>query len=166
MIDLIKGDCLIEMQNIPDKSVDMILADLPYGTTACKWDVIIPFDKLWKQYERIIIRNGAIVLFASQPFTSSLVISNINMFRYSLVWDKGYACDFAMARNKILKRHEDIIIFSFAAAKMGMSNKIFMILLAIGSIIFSVVLGEAFYILVILIIGIITFKGVARLTGS
>ena len=123
MIELIKGDCLVEMQNIPDKSVDMILADLPYGTTACKWDVIIPFDKLWKQYERIIIRNGAIVLFASQPFTSSLVISNINMFRYSLVWDKGYACDFAMARNKILKRHEDIIIFSFATYGNGSKNK-------------------------------------------
>jgi site-specific DNA-methyltransferase (adenine-specific) len=83
MINTVQNiDCLIGMQTIPDKSVDMILCDLPYGTTACKWDVIIPFDKLWQQYERIIKDNGAIVLTASQPFTSLLVVSNMKLFKY------------------------------------------------------------------------------------
>ena len=77
---LMKGDCLELMKNIPDKSVDMILCDLPYGTTACKWDVVIPFEPLWEQYKRIIKDRGAIVLTASQPFTSSLVSSNYPMF--------------------------------------------------------------------------------------
>ena len=123
MIKLLHGDCLELMKDIPDGSIDMILADLPYGTTACKWDVIIPFEPLWDQYKRVIKDNGAIVLTASQPFTSALVMSNIKMFKYSLVWNKGYACDFAMARNKILKRHEDIIIFSFATYGNGSKNK-------------------------------------------
>jgi len=73
---VIQGDCLIEMKNIPDKSIDMILCDLPYGTTACKWDTVIPFEPLWEQYKRVIKDNGAIVLTASQPFTSALVMSN------------------------------------------------------------------------------------------
>ena len=76
------GDCLELMKEIEDKSIDMILADLPYGTTACKWDSVIPFEPLWEQYKRIIKKNGAIVLFGSQPFTSTLVLSNIQMFRY------------------------------------------------------------------------------------
>ena len=79
---IICGDCLEVMKDIPDKSIDMILADLPYGTTACKWDTIIPFEPLWEQYKRIIKDNGAIVLTASQPFTSALVMSNIKMFKY------------------------------------------------------------------------------------
>ena len=88
MIDLRKGDCLELMKDIPDKSIDAIIADLPYGTTACKWDSILPFDKLWEQYERIIKPNGAIVLFGSQPFTSALVMSNPKLFKYEWIWDK------------------------------------------------------------------------------
>ena len=87
-IKLYKGDCLIEMDKIADKSIDMILCDLPYGTTACKWDTIIPFKLLWEQYERVIKDNGAIVLTASQPFTSALIMSNINMYRYNWVYEK------------------------------------------------------------------------------
>src|SRR3990167_3750552 len=79
---VINGDCLEVMKYIPDKSIDMILCDLPYGTTACSWDTIIPFEPLWKQYKRIIKDNGAIVLTASQPFTSALVMSNVKMFKY------------------------------------------------------------------------------------
>ena len=81
-------DCIIGMKEIEDKSIDMILCDLPYGTTSCKWDIIIPFESLWKQYERIIKDNGAIVLTASQPFTSELIHSNINLFRYEIIWEK------------------------------------------------------------------------------
>ena len=87
-IKLIKGDCLEQMKNIIDKSIDMILCDLPYGTTACKWDTIIPFEPLWEQYERIIKDNGAIVLTASQPFTMNLAMSNMRLFRYEWIWDK------------------------------------------------------------------------------
>lgn len=82
-------DCLEGMKMIPDKSVDMILCDLPYGTTACKWDSIIPFDLLWQQYERIIKDNGAILLTASQPFTTKLIASNMKLFRYEWIWKKG-----------------------------------------------------------------------------
>ena len=82
---VICGDCLEVMKDIPDKSIDMILCDLPYGTTACKWDTIIPFEPLWEQYKRIIKDNGAIVLTASQPFTSALVMSNPDMFRYEMI---------------------------------------------------------------------------------
>ena len=82
-------DCLIGMKEIPDKSVDMILCDLPYGTTSCKWDTIIPLNWLWNEYSRIIKDNGAIVLTAAQPFTSALVMSNPNIFRYEWVWEKN-----------------------------------------------------------------------------
>lgn len=85
MIDLRQGDCLEIMKDIPDKSIDMILCDLPYGTTACKWDVVIPFESLWEQYNRIIKDNGAIVLFSKQPFTTELIHSNLKNFKYSLV---------------------------------------------------------------------------------
>jgi site-specific DNA-methyltransferase (adenine-specific) len=85
---IICGDCLEVMPNIPDKSVDMILCDLPYGTTACKWDTVIPFEPLWEQYKRIIKDNGAVVLTASQPFTSALVMSNVKWFKYEWVWEK------------------------------------------------------------------------------
>ena len=88
------GDCLELMKYIPDKSIDMILADLPYGTTACKWDTIIPFEPLWEQYKRIIKDNGAIVLTASQPFTSALVMSNPKMFRYCGYWIKDKPSNF------------------------------------------------------------------------
>lgn len=109
---IIQGDCLDVMKQIEDKSIDMILCDLPYGTTSCKWDVIIPFDKLWEQYERIIKENGAIVLFASQPFTSLLVSSNLKLFKYSLVWKKNKPSNIMQAKTAFLKEHEDILIFS------------------------------------------------------
>ena len=81
-IELMQGDCLEKMKDIPDGSIDMILCDLPYGTTACKWDVVIPFEPLWEQYKRIIKDNGAIVLFGSEPSSSALRMSNIKMYRY------------------------------------------------------------------------------------
>ena len=91
---LLQGDCLELMKNIPDKSIDMILCDLPYGTTACKWDTVIPFDKLWKQYKRIIKDDAAIVLFGSEPFTSLLICSNIKNFKYNWIWQKISQQDF------------------------------------------------------------------------
>jgi len=100
------------MPQLPDKSVDMILCDLPYGTTACKWDTIIPFEPLWAQYKRLIKDNGVIALTASQPFTSALVMSNPENFKYALVWDKGLPTGFQMAKIRPLKQHEDILIFS------------------------------------------------------
>ena len=97
---------------MPDTSVDMILMDLPYGTTACHWDSIIPFEPMWARLKRIIKPRGAIVLTASQPFTSALVMSNPGMFKYSWVWVKSIAFDFFNAKNKPMKRHEDIAVFS------------------------------------------------------
>ncbi len=111
MIDLRKGDCLELMKDIPDKSIDMILCDLPYGTTACKWDVIIPFEPLWEQYNRIIKDNGAIVLTASQPFTSALVMSNPNIFKYEWIWDKRNISNPFLAKYQPLKQHESILVF-------------------------------------------------------
>lgn len=111
MIQLYQGDCLEVMKNIPDNSIDMILCDLPYGTTACKWDIIIPFNLLWKQYNRIIKDNGAIVLFAKQPFTSQLVNSNLKYFRYELIWQKDKGTDFGNANRKPLNSHENILVF-------------------------------------------------------
>jgi len=107
-----KGDCLEKMKEIPDGSVDMILTDPPYGTTACKWDSIIPLDAMWKQLKRIIKPNGAIVMTASQPFTSTLISSNMKMFRQSQVWDKKMPTGHLNAKKKILSRHEDIVMFS------------------------------------------------------
>ena len=114
MIELNKiynEECLEGMKRIPDKSVDMILCDLPYGTTACKWDTIIPFEPLWEQYERVIKDNGAIVLTASQPFTSALVMSNPKMFRYEWIWLKTRASNFQNARRMPMKRHENVCVF-------------------------------------------------------
>jgi site-specific DNA-methyltransferase (adenine-specific) len=104
-------DCLEGMKLIPDKSIDMILCDLPYGTTSCKWDTIIPLEPLWEQYKRIIKDNGAIVLTAAQPFTSNLVMSNIEWFKYALVWDKVNASSGLHAKLQPLRSHEDILIF-------------------------------------------------------
>jgi len=106
-----KGDCLKVMKDIDDKSIDMILCDLPYGTTACKWDTIIPFEPLWEQYKRIIKDNGAIVLTASQPFTSALVISNIKMFRYEIIWEKERPTNIFFMKKQIGKVHENILVF-------------------------------------------------------
>ena len=111
MIDLKHGDCLELMKDIPDGSVDMIICDLPYGTTACKWDSIIPFEELWKGYCRIIKDDGAIILFGSEPFTSILICSQISLFRYDLIWDKQKGCDFLNANRKPLKSHENILVF-------------------------------------------------------
>ena len=105
-----QGDCLELMKDIPDGSVDMILADLPYGTTACKWDTIIPFEPLWEQYKRIIKPNGAIVLTASQPFTSALVMSNPKMFKYSWYWHKS-PTGFLNAKKMPMKSVEDVLVF-------------------------------------------------------
>lgn len=110
-IKLIHGDCLVEMKNIPDKSVDMVLCDLPYGTTACKWDVVIPFDKLWEQYRRIVKDNGAIVLFGIEPFTSYLVCSNVAYFREKLTWQKHKPSNIGNAKIMHLKYSEDIVVF-------------------------------------------------------
>jgi site-specific DNA-methyltransferase (adenine-specific) len=100
------------MKDIPNGSIDMILCDLPYGITACKWDTIIPFDKLWEQYERIIKPNGAIVLTASQPFTSALVMSNPDWFKYDWTWEKSHPTGFALCKKRPLKYKEDILVFS------------------------------------------------------
>jgi len=104
-------DCLEGMNRIDDKSVDMILCDLPYGTTKCKWDTIIPFEPLWKQYKRVIKDNGVICLFADEPFSSILVTSNLEMYRYELIWKKPQGTDFLNANRKPLKAHEKIQIF-------------------------------------------------------
>jgi site-specific DNA-methyltransferase (adenine-specific) len=108
---LVKGDCLEVMLNIEPKSIDLILCDLPYGVTKNKWDVIISFEKLWEQYNRIIKDSGAIVLFGSQPFTTMLISSNMKYFRYSLVWEKNKFSDFLNAKRKPMKTNEDICIF-------------------------------------------------------
>ncbi len=108
---LYHADCFDVFPLIPDKSVQLILADLPYGTTACKWDTVLPFDKLWKEYERIITDNGAIVLTASQPFTSALVMSNPKLFRYEWIWEKTKASNFQLAKLNPLKFHENILVF-------------------------------------------------------
>ena len=109
---LFLGDCLEKMKEIPDGSVDMVMCDLPYGTTACKWDSVIPFEPLWAAYKRICKRNAAIVLTASQPFTSALVMSNTEMFKYCWVWDKvNRNTGYGNASFMPLKRHEDVCVF-------------------------------------------------------
>ena len=108
---LFQGDCLDIMPLIPDKSIQLILADLPYGTTACKWDSIIDLDLLWKQYKRIIKDNGAIVLTASQPFTTKLISSNYEMFKYEWIWEKDGGSNFATVKYMPMKEHENIVVF-------------------------------------------------------
>jgi len=105
------GDCLDVMQGIPDGSVDMVMTDPPYGTTACKWDSVIPFEPMWAHLKRIVKPNGAIVLTASQPFTSALVMSNVAMFKYCWVWEKSHPSGFALANKMVMKRHEDVAVF-------------------------------------------------------
>ena len=106
-----QGDCLELIKDIPDGSIDMILCDLPYGTTACKWDVIIPFEPLWEQYNRIIKDNGAIVLFGSEPFSTELRHSNLKNYKYDWVWKKNNAGNFALCKKQPLKYHEVISVF-------------------------------------------------------
>ena len=108
---LFNADCMDILPLSPDKSVQLILADLPYGTTACKWDIILPLDKLWEQYERIIKDNGAIVLTAQQPFTSALIMSNTKLYKYSWHWNKVKPSSFFNAKNAPMKKIEDVAVF-------------------------------------------------------
>lgn len=110
--EILLGDCLELMKDIPNGSIDMILADLPYGTTNCKWDSVIPFDKLWEQYERIIKPNGAIVLFGSEPFSSYLRLSNIKQYRYDWIWKKNRPANINCGKLRPLKYFETISVFS------------------------------------------------------
>ena len=110
-IDLRYGDTIEQMKLIPDKSIDAIICDLPYGTTKCKWDSIIPFDKLWNEYNRIIKDSGAIALFGREPFSSKVRLSNENNYRYDWIWEKSKATNFLFAKQMPLIAHEDIMIF-------------------------------------------------------
>ena len=111
MIQLFKGDCLEVMKQIPDGSVDAVITDPPYGTTACKWDSVIPFDLMWEQLNRVIKPNGAIILTASQPFTSALVMSNPKLFKYEWIWDKHIPRNFINAKIMPMQKHENILVF-------------------------------------------------------
>lgn len=110
-IELYQGDCLEVMKEIENQSIDTIITDPPYGTTACKWDIIIQLEPMWKQLKRIIKPNGAIVLFGSQPFTSVLICSNLKMFRYEWIWDKPNGTGFLNAKKMPIKAHENILVF-------------------------------------------------------
>ena len=105
------GDCLELMKNIPDKSIDMILCDLPYNVTACSWDIIIPFDKLWEQYNRITKNNSPILFTATQPFSSMVVMSNIKKFKYEWIWRKNQGTNPMLAKKQPLRNHESILVF-------------------------------------------------------
>ena len=109
---LYKGDCLEIMKDIPDKSVDMVLCDLPYNTTSCKWDKLLPMDLLWKEYERIITDKGAIVLFGTEPFSSKVRLSNEKLYKYDWKWIKSIVGNFLNCKNSPLKKYEDIMVFS------------------------------------------------------
>lgn len=111
-IQLYKGNCLEIMKDIPNGSIDMILCDLPYGTTSCKWDTIIPFEPLWEQYNRVIKDNGAIVLFGNEPFTSMLICSNLKGFKYRWDWDKKIPSGMSYARFRPMQQTEDIAVFT------------------------------------------------------
>ena len=108
---LFQGDCLDIMPLIPDKSVQLILADLPYGTTSCEWDIVLPLNKLFEQYKRILTDNGNIILFGSQPFSTDLINAGRDIFRYELIWDKISGKNIFEAKRKPLKAHENILVF-------------------------------------------------------
>ena len=114
---LILGDCIEKMKDIPDKSIDMVLCDPPYGTTACKWDSVIPFDAMWERLNKLIKPNGAIVLFGSEPFTSALIMSNTKMFKYEWIWFKNVPTGMAQARYAPMKYHENILVFCNGSIK-------------------------------------------------
>jgi site-specific DNA-methyltransferase (adenine-specific) len=122
MIQLMQGDCLEKMKEIPDRSVDMILTDPPYGTTACKWDSIIPLEPMWEQLKRVIKPNGAIVLCGGEPFSSNLRLSNIDMWKYDWKWRKNRPVGFVNAKLKPLKAYEDILVFSDGKTSNGNKN--------------------------------------------
>lgn len=120
MTNLINGDCLIEMESIPSNSIDLILCDLPYGTqksNGCKWDIVLPFNNLWEQYNRIIKDNGAIVLFGKEPFASLLRMSNLDMYKYDWIWEKDTKSNFMQANYQPLNNIETISVFSKAYAR-------------------------------------------------
>mgnify|MGYP002884654371 FL=1 len=133
-ISLYQGDCLVEMNNITENSVDLVLCDLPYGTTDRKgikdkgdnrlleWDTVIPLDKLWEHYKRVLKPNGAVVLTADQPFTSQLIISNIDWFKYEWIWKKKKTTGFLLANYRPMKQTEDIVVFSPAGAAAASRN--------------------------------------------
>lgn len=123
-IQLYQGDCLELMKQIPDKSVDMVLCDLPYGITACKWDVVIPFDKLWEQYKRVGKDNAVFALFGSEPFSGQMRMSNIEMFRYDWIWEKEQGANFMLCKYQPYKIHENISIFYLTKSEViGKSKK-------------------------------------------
>lgn len=121
--ELLHGDCLELLKDIRDGSVDMILCDLPYGTTACRWDVVIPFEPLWEQYNRIIKENGAIVLFGSEPFSTELRHSNLKMFKYDWIWRKSRTVGFLNAKNAPLKNYEVVSVFSKGTTANGSDRR-------------------------------------------
>ena len=112
-IRLIEGDCLEVMPTLEPGSIDLILADLPYGTTACQWDVIIPFEPLWEQYQRVCKPKAAIALTASQPFTSALIMSNVKAFRHEWIWKKDKSGNIAVLKYQPAKVHESVVVFGF-----------------------------------------------------
>lgn len=112
MIKLLQGDCVELMQSIPDKSIDAIICDLPYGTTSCSWDILIPFDELWNEYNRILKDNGVVILFSAGLFTVDLINSNRNLFKYKLIWKKNVPTGMSSAKYRPMKYYEEICIFS------------------------------------------------------
>ena len=110
-IQLYQGDCLEIMKQIPDKSIDMVLCDLPYGCTSCSWDIIIPFDKLWEQYKRFIKKNGAILLFGNEPFSSLLRCSNLDWYKYDIYWEKERLTNIQQVKRRVGKTVETISVF-------------------------------------------------------
>lgn len=122
MIELYNGDCLEEMKKIPDGSVDLVLTDPPYGTTACKWDTVIDIDKMWMELKRIVKPNGAIILTASEPFASKLRLSNLEMYKYDWKWKKNRPVGFVNAKLKPLKSYEDVLVFSLGKTSNGNNN--------------------------------------------
>ncbi len=115
MFTLHNGDCLQVMPTIPSGSIDAIITDLPYGTTACKWDTIIPFEPMWKEVKRVLKPNGAFITTASQPFTSALIMSNPSMFKCEWIWYKTHSSNFSLAKKHPLKAHENIVVFSYGS---------------------------------------------------
>ena len=118
----VNADCFYVFPFIEDKSIDAIICDLPYGTTACKWDSVLPLDKLWKEYERIVKDDGAIILFGSEPFSSVLRVSKLDLFKYDWVWVKNTSSNFLQANYQPIKRHENILVFSKSNASFSKKN--------------------------------------------
>ena len=116
-INLIQGDCLQVMQEIPDNSIDCIICDLPYGTTACNWDIVIPFDELWQAYNRIVKKDSAIILFGTEPFSSMLRLSNLKHYKYDLIWRKSKSGSAFTAKYRPINKHEIISVFSKTGGK-------------------------------------------------